>query len=281
MAKAGSGFRFSLTERGWRVTVSCLALAFLGLLFNDLLFLAVPVVLLLVFAIQLVRLRRDYFGVGELLSLTPESVEAELTFGKAVNQDLELSSSLKSVAQISSELEGVKFESQVVEPGNSRIVIHFKPAYSGEYRQDNLVVSLVDGYGLFKSEVRLAFSFNVKVYPKTAVVAVEAAKFLSGADIYSQGEEPTQLRGSGYEYADTRPYLQGDPLRSVDWKATARLDKLMVRDYYVEGGARVKVIFDGAAPDPASKDDLSSAFVKTTLSLAQSGEDRVGDNWGW
>jgi hypothetical protein len=271
LAKAESSFTCSLTERGWKIAISGLVSAFLGLLFNDLLLLAAPTVMLLVFAIQLVNLRREYFSIEKLLYLNPKLVEAKLTLGEAVNQTLELSSSLKSGAQVSSELEGVKFENPVVEPGISKKEIHFQPTYSGEYTQDNLPISLIDNYGLLKTKARIAFSFNVKVYPKTAVAAVEAAKFLSGADIYSQGEEATQLRGSGYEYADTRPYVHGDPLRSVDWKATARLNKLMVRDYYVEGGARVKLIFDSTSPDPASKDDLSSAFVKTTLSLAQSG----------
>jgi hypothetical protein len=126
-------------------------------------------------------------------------------------------------------------------------------------------------FGLLSSEVKLPFKFTFRVYPKVVEAAMEAARFIAGEDIYALGEEPTRFIGSGYEYADTRQYIPGDSLRRLDWKATARLNRYMVKDYYAEGGVNVHIVYDGSAPDPVSRDDLAAAFVKTTLSLARRG----------
>lgn len=58
------------------------------------------------------------------------------------------------------------------------------------------------------------------------------------------------LRGGGYEIASSRPYRPGDSIRSIDWKASARVssarrsDDFIVREHFSEESPRVVVFAD-------------------------------------
>jgi uncharacterized protein (DUF58 family) len=57
-------------------------------------------------------------------------------------------------------------------------------------------------------------------------------------------------RGGGYEIASSRPYQRGDTVRSIDWKASARIssaretDDFIVREHFAEEVPRVVVVVD-------------------------------------
>jgi uncharacterized protein (DUF58 family) len=57
-------------------------------------------------------------------------------------------------------------------------------------------------------------------------------------------------RGSGYEMASSRPYQRGDNMRSIDWRASARLssahdsDEFIVREHFAEESPRAVVFVD-------------------------------------
>jgi uncharacterized protein (DUF58 family) len=51
------------------------------------------------------------------------------------------------------------------------------------------------------------------------------------ADSFSYGADHSPFIGSGIEYVQSRPYLPGDPIRSIDWRVTARTGKIFVKEY--------------------------------------------------
>ena len=64
------------------------------------------------------------------------------------------------------------------------------------------------------------------------------------------GGAPSLRRGPGSDVAGSRPYVHGDPISTIDWRATARLstargrDEFVVRERYAEEAPRVVVLCD-------------------------------------
>ena len=56
-----------------------------------------------------------------------------------------------------------------------------------------------------------------------------------------------QRPGIGFELLELREYVDGDPPKTIAWKASARRDKLMTRQYESEVPVRVQLILDGTA----------------------------------
>lgn len=61
------------------------------------------------------------------------------------------------------------------------------------------------------------------------------------------GEYRSAFRGRGLEFSDVRPYAPGDDVRSIDWKATARLREPYVRRYVEEREQTVLLLVDVSA----------------------------------
>ena len=58
------------------------------------------------------------------------------------------------------------------------------------------------------------------------------------------GEYRSAFRGRGLEFAELQPYNPGDDVRTIDWKATARLRSPVVRRYVEEREQTVLILVD-------------------------------------
>jgi uncharacterized protein (DUF58 family) len=96
----------------------------------------------------------------------------------------------------------------------------------GRYRIGPLTVRLTDPFGL--CELTRGFSTSDMLVVTPQVVALPDVRL--GGDWAGAGESRARsVATSGEDDAATREYRQGDDLRRIHWRSTARLGELMVR----------------------------------------------------
>lgn len=64
------------------------------------------------------------------------------------------------------------------------------------------------------------------------------------ADSLSFGGDPSRYLGSGLEYAQSRPYEPGDPVKLIDWRVTARTGKPYVKEYEATRQVPIHLVVD-------------------------------------
>ena len=95
------------------------------------------------------------------------------------------------------------------------------------------------------------------------------------------GEYHAVFRGRGLEFDELRPYVPGDDVRSIDWKAFARTNEAMIRRYREDRDLTVMFVVDVSASQaagalPRTKADLAAELCAVLALAAIRNKDRVG-----
>ncbi len=94
------------------------------------------------------------------------------------------------------------------------------------------------------------------------------------------GRSAVRIRGAGTEFDSLREYVRGDDVRSIDWRASARTTKVVVRTWQPERDRRVVLVLDTSRTSAGRVDDvprLDSAMDAALLlaALAARAGDRI------
>jgi uncharacterized protein (DUF58 family) len=132
-----------------------------------------------------------------------------------------------------------------IEPrGHSQVTYLVRSDVRGRYQLGPLAIRLTDPFGL--CELQRSFSAKDTLVVTPAVYPLPPAQ-LAGEWTGSGESRARSVASAGEEDAATREYRQGDDLRRVHWRSTARLGQLMVRREEQPWRSRCTILLDTRA----------------------------------
>lgn len=141
-------------------------------------------------------------------------------------------------------------------------------------------VRVASPMGLWRRVHRLGHDNAVKVFPDFSTLLGHTLA-VTDRRLRTTGVIRKRLRGEGTDFRQLREYRRGDSQRSIDWKATARQQKPISREYQEERDQQVVFLLD-CGRRMLTKDDGASHFdhalnaVLTLGFLAQKQGDAIG-----
>jgi uncharacterized protein (DUF58 family) len=139
------------------------------------------------------------------------------------------------------------------------------PRRLGRYAWPAPTVRVGGALGLAWWPRKLAASCTVTVVPDM----LERLERSSGDR--GLGTRPARATGSGTEVLQLREYRRGDPLRSIDWKATARRGSLVTRDFSEDQHLEIIVAIDAGRASALGAGDVDrlSLYINVAARFAQ------------
>ncbi|GAB4276686.1 MAG: DUF58 domain-containing protein [Coriobacteriia bacterium] len=113
------------------------------------------------------------------------------------------------------------------------LTFELTPPSRGEFRFGPVAVRSLGPLGFAGRQGETGRPQTARVYPDIRAVHQYALLARKGM-LYELGIRQARLAGRGTEFESLRDYLPGDTYRDVDWKATARRGRPVVRTYEVE-----------------------------------------------
>jgi len=260
-----------LTERGYRIFLTLLGCGGLAALFVDP-FLAVLALGMGGFIFYDYKKAKDVAGkMGSLIKLNSNSIREVLVAGKKKTIELSCQVNTDLLLNLSSPLKEAKLWPTHLRKGEHTLALSLSSDVSGDYSADRLKVEVLGPRKFTRKEGDISFNLDVKVFPRVMAALIQAALFFLRKEKGSVGDIPTPFKGPGTEYADTREYVPEDTLHHMDWKATARSGKLMVKEFFQEAGQGAHIVYDTRATGPVSQDKLATSFLNTCLGVLEQG----------
>ena len=163
--------------------------------------------------------------------------------------------------------------------GRLTYVYHVRPSQRGAFALGRHNLRYPTPLGLWWRQVHVAATDNVRVYPD--VRAVRTYDLLARQNREALMARAARMRGGETEFERLRDHLRDDPFRYIDWKATARRQKLTVREHQKERDQTVVCLLDSGRLMTAETDGLThfDHALNATLMLAHVAA-RSGDQIG-
>ena len=130
-----------------------------------------------------------------------------------------------------------------VKPGATALVRYrVTPSRRGAYALGAHHVRYPTPLGLWLRQLKIPAAQPIKVYPD--VKAIRTYELLARQDREYALLRAARLRGGESEFERLRDYLKDDEFRNIDWKATARRQKLISREYQIERNQNIVFLLD-------------------------------------
>jgi uncharacterized protein (DUF58 family) len=146
----------------------------------------------------------------------------------------------------------------------------------GAYLVGDVFVRTFGPFRVFRYEARLDCRRPLKVYP--APEAVRSLLRPLRTQVFA-GNYVAREKGEGIEFADLRPFVPGDRVRRVNWRASARRGELWVNELHPERNTDVVLFLDSFAQARLGSSGTLDLAVAAATGLAErylKDKDRVG-----
>ncbi len=169
----------------------------------------------------------------------------------------------------------------VVPPGGTaKVSTTIRPMRRGRFELDRLTVRVVGRLGLGARQRAVPLSTTLRVHPPFRS-RDEAELKIRQARILEVGIRSARGLGGGTEFEQLREYGPDDEFRRIDWTATARAGRTIVRTYRSERNQNVLLLLDNGRTMagrvdgvPRVEHAMDAAMMLTTVAT------RLGDRCG-
>ena len=156
----------------------------------------------------------------------------------------------------------------------------FLPKKRGEYLFGDVFLIIRSMFFLVSRRIDIKLEETVHVYP--SVLQLKKYELL----VFQQQKTSSGIKrirrlGNNSEFEQIKTYVQGDDLKSINWKATSRRNELMINQYQEEKSQSIYCIIDKSRSMQMEFDGLSmldysinSSLVFTNIALKKG--DRAG-----
>lgn len=137
--------------------------------------------------------------------------------------------------------------------GRAAMEYTVRPLTRGEYIFGNLICFVRTPLSLLQRRIIVAETATVKVYP--SYQQLKKYQLMALSDNHSYGIRKIRRIGHSMEFEKIKDYVQGDDVRTINWKATARRAALMVNTFtdarqqqiysIIDKGRSMKMPFEG------------------------------------
>jgi uncharacterized protein (DUF58 family) len=133
-----------------------------------------------------------------------------------------------------------------------------RPVKRGELVFGRIEARLRSRAGLWRVRRWLGEPSSTRVYPNFAALT-KFALLATDHRLSQIGVLQRRRRGEGLDFHQLREYREGDAQRSIDWKATSRMRRLISREYQDERDQQVVLLID-CGRRMAAQDDALAHF---------------------
>lgn len=146
----------------------------------------------------------------------------------------------------------------------------------GGYAVGKVFLRAHDRFGLLVDEATVEQPQPLKVYPRPEAIRSLLRPFET--QVFS-GNQVAREKGEGIEFSDLRPFVAGDRVRRINWRASARRDELWVNEFHAERNADVVLFLDSFSELRGGAETTLDRAVRAAAALAAEylrHKDRVG-----
>jgi uncharacterized protein (DUF58 family) len=175
--------------------------------------------------------------------------------------------------------EGLPIEIDVAARGTAEAEYFVEPRRRGAYVLGDQIARYPSPLGLWIRQVKTPGQSPLRVYPD--LKKIRTFDLLARQNREYAFLRATRFKGGENEFERLRDYARDDEYRAIDWKATARRQKVTAREYQLESNQNVVFMLDAGRLMTAEVGGLShfDHALNSTLMLAHvaaRGGDRVG-----